>query len=168
MAQRASIAWRRFLARSIDLGLAMLVVQLLRGLDLSRPQAPSWQLALLVMAIWPWVEALLLSSVGNTPGKALLRLRVLGRNGERPHFLQALIRSVWVWIQGMALGIPVARDVASFLAFNRYTRHGSTPWDERSATQVYALPISQLRMTLIVGLILGSILAHLLLAGSSN
>lgn len=164
MAQRAAIAWRRFLARSIDLGLALLLMEILRGTDLSKAQAPPWQLGLLVMALWPWAEALLLSTIGTTPGKALLRLRVLGRNGERPHFLQALIRSVWVWIQGMALGIPFARDVANILAFNHYTRHGRTPWDERAATQIQALPISQLRMTMIVALIVGSILAHLVLA----
>lgn len=164
MAQRAGVAWRRFLARSVDVAVAGVLVTMLIGIDLQQPRLPTLEIGLLILALWPWMESLLLSTLGTTPGKALLRLRVVNLQGERPHFMQALIRSVWVWIQGMALGLPIASQIAHILAFNRYTRGGQTLWDQRAATRLLVLPISQLRMTLIVAIYIGSLIASVMLA----
>lgn len=168
MAQRAGFAWRRFLARNVDGAVFGAVVLLILGVDPRKPEWPSLSLSLMLLALWPWFEALCISQFGTTPGKAWLRLRVVRLDGGRPHYVQALQRSVWVWAQGLAVGIPFLSQAAQIIAFNQYTRLDHTAWDTRAATRVQVLPISSLRMGLILALFVGSaVFSVLVLAGRS-
>lgn len=157
LVRRAGIAWRRFLARHLDLAICLAVLVLVW-----QPQSPQAMLAsfdllaLLSVALWPWLEAVLLTTVGNTPGKALLKLRLLREDGGRPDFGTALKRSLLVWIRGIGLGLPIVKLIACVLAFNDYTRNGRSAWDIHSGTQVIADPISHARMGIIVGLFITS------------
>jgi hypothetical protein len=79
---------RRVAAVFIDWLLCVVVAYgLLAGRDAH--QATNWALA--VFAVVTWVG---LALVGSTPGKTLLRLRVIGMDGRRLRPLPALIRTV--------------------------------------------------------------------------
>ncbi|MFI0741351.1 RDD family protein [Streptomyces sp. NPDC021100] len=79
---------RRFAAIFIDWGLSMLIAYGLfaRG-EIHR--AGNW--ALLVFFL---LSVLTVGTVGFTPGKRLLRIRVIGESGDRLTFPKALLRSV--------------------------------------------------------------------------
>ena len=53
------------------------------------------------------VDALLYRVVGNTPGKALLGLRVGTLDGKPLSLGQYLNRNFSVWVSGLALGFPL-------------------------------------------------------------
>lgn len=104
--------WRRYFARSLDLGLyglAILAVLLL-GFHVPLEIMASRVVGLLVswLANLPMLllEPLMLSRWGTTPGKALLGIRVLDPEGQKLSLLQARRRTMTVFAKGMGYGIP--------------------------------------------------------------
>lgn len=157
LVQRAGIAWRRFLARQVDITVCgMLVVLLWRPASQEAFMAAYGLVALLVIALCPWVESLFIATLGNTPGKALLKLRLVRDDGQRPDFALALKRNLHVWIRGLALGLPLLNLVACVLSFNQYTRSGRTHWDLLAGTTVIAAPISHARLGIILGVFIAA------------
>lgn len=156
LARRASIAWRRFLARNFDLSCCAALLLLLQPVYPQLLELQRDVLALIAIALWPWLEAPLIASFGTTPGKALLRLQVRLADGSRIGAQLALMRAIRVWVRGVGLGLPLINLLASMLAFNRFTRFGITSWDQDCGTRVEALPISQLRLGIIVSIFFAS------------
>ena len=85
---------------------------------------------------WVFVEPLLLSTWGYTPGKAILGVEVRDLNGNKLSFAAALNRTIVVYIKGMGLGIPVLNVVMKVMAFNHLRSFGSTVWDEEGGFTV--------------------------------
>jgi uncharacterized RDD family membrane protein YckC len=175
IAIRASIAWRRFAARLIDLEIAAVIGFLI--FLLFRPGAvqnvESWPLiALYATALWVWIEAALLLQYGATPGKMVLKLRVETHNGERPSMQQAITRSLMVWILGKAMDLPILSMVAMFLGLRAYLSHGTNVWDRAARTRVIAEPISRERgrlvMIIIIAMVVGSMMTAMTLSGSAR
>jgi len=109
--------WKRWCARLFDLwweaslvGLGVGVVlgltsgDFLRWLD--KPGA-SKLVGILCIPVALLLDALVHACFGNTPGKALLGLRVGLVDGRRPSLGQHLSRNVGVWAGGLGLGIPL-------------------------------------------------------------
>jgi uncharacterized RDD family membrane protein YckC len=152
--ERASVALRRFLARSIDLALlggigwALLSAVGLRfGVwELGDPQLELQNLALFVPALLALatlpLEALLVGSLGYTPGRLLLGLRVVDRNGSAPGISLGFQRAGRVALIGQALLIFPFNLIAYALGFATLIHKGRTHWDQALELQVRATPIS--------------------------
>lgn len=143
--KRFLIALRRWLARGIDtLWLGGIATGLLVWLWLSQePELASaealfpalWLLPVLLLVP---VETLILAIVGQTPGKALLGLRVLTAEGSTPGLGAAFLRTRILALRGQALGIPLLGILANIAAGSNYIQQQQTRWDERAGTKVIA------------------------------
>lgn len=104
--------WRRYLARAFDLMLygalwcALLalachvnIVAMSRGARILLSFAEALTMVFL--------EPLLLSCFGTTPGKWLLGLHVADNDGKRLFYSEALTRTVYVWGFGYGCNIPI-------------------------------------------------------------
>jgi len=125
-------AWSRFAARTFDYILItsywILMLTAFAPAYLAASNGPL--IVLFAIFSWVFVEALLLSIFGTTPGKYLLGIRLEKTGTGRPSFPDALARSFGVWLLGEAAGIPVVNLLAWYLALNRLTKNGVTAWDE--------------------------------------
>lgn len=111
----------RFWARSIDKALYLATLPLLMAL----PGPLGWLLLPLWLGGLVALEALLLSSFGTTPGKAILGVSVRNSDGKRLSFRQALNRTIAVYRRGHKFGI-----VTIALAYKKLKQEGRTAWDD--------------------------------------
>jgi uncharacterized RDD family membrane protein YckC len=126
--------WVRYWARMIDMVLIWALVFIPFGLvfrEAAQNRFVVYLLQFVVLSLWIPFEALLLSTVGYTPGKALLRVKVSNRDGGRLSFDQAVSRSSGVWWKGHGTGlIPFVTLITYLMAYRRLTIKGVTAWDQ--------------------------------------
>lgn len=139
--------WRRLFARTVDistLGLLALI-GVAFGVGILFPsKATAFAKALenqiiagfILLTLWIPLEAILLSTVGNTPAKWLFGISVKTTDGNNLSFGQALQRSFLVALQGMALGIPFVAFFTQIFAYRRLTKTGTTLWDTTTKSVV--------------------------------
>lgn len=138
--ERRRLAWRRFFARQIDFGIAAGIAI---GGTVATGLGSAWELLsgfgpVAITFGWMFMEAVLLSTTGSTPGRDMLGIRVFHGETEKPSFLTALKRSALVLAAGLGLGLPympliIAQWMFSFWQFNRL---GTTLWDRACGTRV--------------------------------
>ncbi|MFZ2398292.1 MAG: RDD family protein [Smithella sp.] len=85
--------------------------------------------SIIMSVLWMPIEAALLCTVGNTPGRWLFGISVRTTSGQILSFSQALERSVRVLISGEAICIPVVLVIPELFAYRRLTKTGTTLWD---------------------------------------
>lgn len=136
--------WNRFWARMVDymwftlafwfLLAAVLPAAalhwLLNSMLLGAPLA-----SLFLLAYIP-VEAWLLSRNGTTQGKALMCVQVRRTDGALATYKQALMRSLLVYIKGVALWLPIVSLFMMSYWRIRLLQRGFTSWDEATALSV--------------------------------
>lgn len=120
----ASLAtpWPRFFARTFDVWWEVLAVSSVIGLVLGAcvpnllTQVLSWaDGGVISRVLWGSaclplvliVDAVIYGIAGNTPGKALLALRVTSQTDKRLGFREYLARNFSLWTRGYALGCPI-------------------------------------------------------------
>jgi hypothetical protein len=158
--------WPRFFARSFDLLWETLLVSFLLGfaggfvlaiLDRRTGQYPGgffewlngwvnnpfsmilfWMLCFLIALI---LDAAVYRFIGNTPGKALLGLKVGLLDASPLSFGQYLGRNFSMWVSGLALGIPFLSLVTMARQAVRIGKGQAASYDKSSGYQVYAKPI---------------------------
>jgi len=69
---------------------------------------------------------------GKTPGKWLFNITVTDQNGKKPGFTQALMRSLWIWFSGLAMGIPVISIISLAANFKLLVETKSLPFDRKN------------------------------------
>lgn len=121
--------WVRFWARLIDYYLYAILVGFISGLTGILLDSSGTVFYFVTMGTWPFIEALFISQYGATPGKALLKTKVIKENGEMLSYIDAFIRSLWVFVQGLGLGIPLVTIITMCISINRLSSTGSTAWD---------------------------------------
>jgi uncharacterized RDD family membrane protein YckC len=152
---RRAMAWRRFFARQMDLHISIaLVIPALAALNLTDIWSvliPNpWYLAVAPAAVWIGIETVMLALLGWTPGRFLLGLRVLRRDGGQVTFLQALQRSALVWVGGIGFGLqpgyllPVAQWMYGWWSLQK---RGITLWDHSAGTTVQATLLNRWHVT---------------------
>ncbi|VXB90449.1 RDD family protein [Massilia sp. 9I] len=109
-------AWARWFARSFDVWWQTGLVALVFGYLLCKTspaflhwlETPfGWKLfGLACMPGGLVLDAALQSAAGNTPGKALLGLRVMTTDGRAPGFRELVRRNMALWRAGLGLGLP--------------------------------------------------------------
>lgn len=101
--------------------------------------------------VWNFVEALLISSFGTTPGKMLFNIRVIRKNGIRLSYSEAMGRAVFVWFLGIGLGIALLQFMAMTFSLFYLLNRGETLWDRTLKTQVQHRPLGPQGIVLAVG-----------------
>jgi len=101
--------------------------------------------------VWNFVEALLISSFGTTPGKMLFNIRVFRKNGTRLSYSEAMGRSAFVWLLGIGLGIALLQFLAMTFSLFYLLNRGETLWDRTLKTQVQHRPLGPQGIILAVG-----------------
>jgi len=150
--------WTRFFARSIDLTIILLLLPtaIYLGLRLTAPSlaegflaldASTRLLPLLPLAIIS--NAIIITLFGNSLGKAIFAIRAepIEFSFARFGWGANLMRECRVWIQGMALGIPLVSFFTMVPAFRAVLRGAPTSYDLGRAT-VRAYSPSRLRRAL--------------------
>lgn len=149
--------WIRYWARSVDSLLAALGFAIVIGfLSPGAFAEDDGDVALFFSALFVWifVEAIMLSVWGTTPGKALMRIAVT-RDGVRPlAFGDALARSFRVWFFGLGMGIPIVSVFTLIAAYKKLISRGKASWDTKLDLQVNHGKVSGLRWTALVVIIL--------------
>lgn len=134
-------AWRRFGARFFDFylySLILIVAARLTDVPLLPQPGEMPSIWFIVGTVLPVViiEAALLGSVGFTPGKWLLRMRVENLDGRPLSTGQAFIRSLRVWILGMGMREPILMLLGHVLSLWFGLKKGVLLWDWQSGFEV--------------------------------
>jgi len=124
--------WVRYWARTLDICLLTIPIGLLLGIF-----APLFVmqknndalLGIVALFLYVFVEALLLSSFGTTPGKWLFKIQLAHASGNPISYSQALTRAINVWWRGLGIGFPIVGLITNVVAYERLKRYGITSWD---------------------------------------
>jgi uncharacterized RDD family membrane protein YckC len=103
------------------------------------------------------VEALLLSTLGYTPGKWLLKVKVRDINGKKLTYIRALKRGVFVFIFGLGCCIPIFILPALAVAYYQLAYHKITLWDKHGNFVVTHSPIGVFRTIIAIVFIMISV-----------
>jgi hypothetical protein len=151
--------WVRYWARMMD----FLLFSLFSGFVLGVVYPPALEindifLGVILLFVYVFVEPIMLTSWGTTPGKALLRVTLRKSTGGKPTYLEALSRSFSVWIGGCGLGIPLVSLITLISAYNKLTKKSITTWDEGGNFTVTHGTIGTIRVVVIILFFIGSLL----------
>lgn len=147
------LMWRRLGARWFDnLVYQTILVTFFRigGIpifpDLDQPPSGWTIIALLLPVII--MEAALISSIGLTPGKWLLNLRVTNHKGGLLTTGQAMMRSMRVWVLGMGMREPIILIFGHLFNFWIVKKRGAPLWDLTTGFRVSGKELTPQRVTL--------------------
>ena len=162
----------RLWARLLDLFLVYLVIlAVIFGtglLDLAQARAESQVLIQQVLpaAVLMVLETFLISAFGTTPGKWLLRVRVLREGGGRIPLKISLYRALTVLWRGVGFGIVPINIV--MMAFSQATllNTGKTAWDRECGLRLEYGKVDGNRVFLIIGVVLGAVVLMQLTFGA--
>jgi DnaJ-like protein/RDD family protein/tetratricopeptide repeat protein len=137
--------WNRLAARLFDYAIWGLVLALLlselHGAGVVSDQGAFWighplVAPMLITATWVPIEALLIASLQQTPGKWLFGVYLqfsisdaYARRDVRAQLQRALRRAFRVWWEGIACGFPVAAPILIAVAYETVAQNGETDWD---------------------------------------
>jgi len=137
--------WNRLAARLFDYAIWGLVLALLlselHGAGMVGDEVAFWLghpllAPVLITASWIPIEALLIASLQQTPGKWLFGVylqfsisNAYARRDVRAQLQRALRRSFHVWWAGIACGFPLIAPVLIALAYEQVAEEGETRWD---------------------------------------
>ncbi|MBC8370295.1 MAG: RDD family protein [Planctomycetes bacterium] len=137
-------AWQRFVARMFDGIVYVVIAGIVLAVSLSPEQLQGWYQNLagfsvynvLVMLALGVIEAFFLSRTGMTPGKWIMRVRVVHSEQRFLTFSEALKRYFYVLIRGMGLGLFPLNAIFNALSYVELTQTGTTLWDKRLGSEV--------------------------------
>lgn len=149
-------AWLRYFARIIDItvGSIFIVVGiiiislflLMFDIDIEALFEVPFVFEIILMIIYFFVEAKVISVFGTTLGKKLFGITVFHSNGEHLDYITSLERTFTMWFKGLGLSIPLISLFTLIMSYNRYTDLGITSWDEALEVKVSFQPISTIRL----------------------
>lgn len=150
--------WVRYWARIIDIIFWAFPGGLLLGLFaphfVTNPDpGQDYLVGIVVMFMWVFVEPLCLVVFGTTPGKSLLRIRLVYTGADKLSYGTALARSMKVWWRGLAAGVPLISLFTLITAYQRLQRNHRTSWDAEGGFVVQHGRIGAVRVIVTVVLI---------------
>lgn len=146
--------WVRFWARMVDYNCLGLINGIFFGNYLSHTSLiffPFFTLAFIPL-FWIPIETILLSTIGTTPGKWILKVKVSNKKGKKKYltFEQSYKRSITVWFLGMGCGIPIIQIIALIIAKIRVSHTRTTIWDKNNRLIVRHNKIGILRISIVI------------------
>jgi len=149
--------WPRFFARIFDTWWEVLLVAVVASAILGRYSAAfvEWinepgtgqVFSLLCLPFALVLDALVYRFAGNTPGKALLGLKVGTLKAQPLSFGEYLQRNFSIWMRGFAFGIPLVNLFTMANQSGRLGRGQQASYDEATGFRVRAKPSKWLRKT---------------------
>lgn len=152
-ALRSRFAWHRFFARSIDVFIGGLLIGFLISSEVMGGSFTFLLPSLVLLALIP-IEAWFLSRWGMTPGKWILRIRVVHTENRLLTFQEAAQRNFKVIMSGMGFGLPLLQVLFNVLAYKEFVDTGSTSWDRSCKTHLQHATMSPLHIgvAIVVGI----------------
>lgn len=92
---------------------------------------------LLIPLFWIPFEALFISLLGTTPGKALLGIHIRDGNCKKLSLKTSFKRSFLTWVKGIGCNLPVLNIFLAAKRFKQMKAQGVAPWDSQDDTQFY-------------------------------
>jgi hypothetical protein len=124
--------WVRYWARTSDSLLFCLIVGLIVPFVYpSFFELNDTLVGIVLLVFYNFVEPILLSTIGTTPFKALMGVRVRNGDGSKLSYPQALTRILTIWIRGQGLGIPIITLITHITSYSHLSNEGITPWDRQ-------------------------------------
>lgn len=123
--------WVRYWARTFDFLFFSVLVGAVVGVispDLIE-RIPETILGFVILLAYCFVEPVMLATLGTTPFKALLRVRVRNGDGSKLSYPHALRRTFSVLVFGQGLGLPLVALITCIVSYSRLTNQGITRWD---------------------------------------
>jgi hypothetical protein len=93
-------------------------------------------LEMLLLFSWVFVESILLSALGTTPGKELFKIHLLIPGSDSIPFVNAFYRSLSVWWFGLGTGFPLVSLFTLLHAESVLSRDSITSWDREGGFEV--------------------------------
>ncbi|MEO8738759.1 MAG: DnaJ domain-containing protein [Casimicrobiaceae bacterium] len=137
--------WNRLAARLFDYAIWGLVLALLlsalHGASVVDDDTAFWLghplfAPILITLSWVPIEALLIASLQQTPGKWLFGVYLqfsisdaYARRDLRAQLQRALRRAFRVWWEGIACGFPLLSPILIAVAYEKIAQNGETDWD---------------------------------------
>lgn len=158
----------RLAAKLLDIVLISVILQF--AISFAYPEAALP--GLLVFALFPLVEAVMLCVFGATPGKALFALSLTTKQGGRPQFDKLLGRSYLCWFYGLAMGIPLVCIFTTYRGRKYLLKNGICGWDSRTGLLLVPRQVGDIREALTIAasliLYLGVLLTPAITALGTN
>ncbi len=149
--------WVRWAARYIDVFLFGFIIQIIPDLIypsffnlLDKNKSLDNGFDILRVLAYVFVEPIMLCTWGTTPGKAIFKIRLRQKNGEKLSYSQGLSRSCSVFTRGLGLGIPIVALFTLVYSYNHLIHYRTTVWDRDGNFSVSHQVIGPLRGIAIV------------------
>jgi hypothetical protein len=154
--------WTRYFARCTDLTIAAIVLTpilliAMPGIFTGPNSEASFGLA--VPFIWIFVEAILLSTIGTTFGKWVLKTTVVMMDGGKLSFGIALRRSFAVWFKGIGIGFPMFALFTMSYGYSNLSKKGTATWDRKLGCVVSHKKVGVLGIVIVVLVFLAAIVS---------
>ncbi|MFA7175496.1 MAG: RDD family protein [Kiritimatiellia bacterium] len=150
--------WPRFFARIFDMWWETLLVAFVLGAVLGRYSAgfvewingpgASQLFGIVCLPFALILDAAIYRLIGNTPGKALLGLKVGLLDASPLSFGQYLGRNFAIWVKGLALGFPLINLFTMAHQSGRLGKGQQASYDESTGYRVRAKPIGWVRRSI--------------------
>ena len=130
------------------------ILDFLKRLDEMIPREEQLRIAMIqsgALFVWNFIEALLISSYGTTPGKLLFKIKVTRKSGVLLPYSEAMGRSVLVWLIGIGLGISILQMMAMAFSLFYLLSKGETLWDRALNSKVTHQALGTQRIVLAIG-----------------
>ena len=150
--------WPRFLARIFDVWWEVLFIGFVFGVIhglffkgffrwINEPSS-SWLFGLACLPVALVFDAALYRIFGNTPGKAMLALKVTTLDYKPLMFKEYLVRNFSLWITGLAFGIPIINLFTLASQSRRLKKGQQAIYDENKDFRVRSRPTGFLQKAL--------------------
>lgn len=150
--------WVRYWARMFDISLFCIVAGITIGIfapDALNEKGSDRVFGFVCVFGWVFIEALLLSTIGTTPGKWFFKTQLVPPGGTKATYSCALSRSFKVWWRGLGIGFPLASLITLIVAHRNLKKNGITSWDRDYGFSVIHHRIGPLRIIVSTLLFLG-------------
>lgn len=166
--------WVRFWARFLDillhiqifnilLGIILLITNIIGTQALLFGETYAHLIFIFLLISYILLEAYLLSTLGYTLGKWLLKVKIRDINGKKLSYITALKRIIFLIIYGLAIFIPFIGFPVLADSYHHIAYHNITMWDIHSNIVVTYSTIGVFRTTLAIVLLFLNLLFFLIL-----
>lgn len=150
--------WVRYIARILDYSFFSLFIGFIFGILYPEiAEINEIVFGLIIIFIWVFLEPIFLSTFATTPGKFILKTKVLDSSKKNLTYNSALKRSFNVWFSGMGIGIPLISLITMVVAYTKLKESGKTSWDEDGGFIVEHKKVGILTTLIVIVLIIGII-----------